>query len=85
VVQEALTNAARHAGADTLTVGLARDRTGGRDGVRLTLEDDGRVRGPLRPGNGLRGMRERVEACGGVLEFATTPRGALRIDARLPT
>ncbi len=85
VVQEALTNAARHAGADTLTVAIARDGTGARDGVRLTLEDDGHVRGPLRPGNGLRGMRERVEACGGVLEFATTPRGALRIDARLPT
>ena len=81
IVQEALTNAARHAGANTLTVSLARDR----DGVRLTLEDDGQVRGPLRPGNGLRGMRERVEACGGTLDFAINPRGALRIDARLPT
>ena len=84
IVQEALTNAARHAGADTLRVALSRQGAGARDGVRLTLEDDGQVRGPLRPGNGLRGMRERVEACGGSLDFAITPRGALRIDARLP-
>lgn len=84
VVQEALTNAARHAGADRLAVTLSRDGMGARDGVRLLLEDDGQVRGALRPGNGLRGMCERVEACGGTLAFAITPRGALRIDARLP-
>jgi signal transduction histidine kinase len=80
IVQEALTNAARHAGANTLAVSLACDG----DGLRLVLEDDGQVRGVLRPGNGLTGMRERVEACGGTVAFAVAPRGALRIDARLP-
>ena len=80
VVQEALTNAARHAGANTLTVTLRRDG----NSVRLGVEDDGQLRGPLRPGNGLAGMRERIDACGGTLDFASTARGALRIEATLP-
>lgn len=80
IVQEALTNAARHGGADTLRVTLVRAG----DDVRITLEDDGQLRGPLRLGNGLTGMRERIEACGGAVEFAIAARGALRIDARLP-
>ncbi len=80
IVQEALTNAARHAGANVLTVSLVRDG----DYLRLALEDDGRVRGPLRLGNGLTGMRERIVACGGAVDFAIAARGALRIEARLP-
>ena len=80
IVQEALTNAARHAGAATLTVSLVREG----EALRLVLEDDGRVRGPLRAGNGLTGMRERIEACGGSVQWTTSPRGALRIDAVLP-
>ena len=81
IVQEALTNAARHAGANTLTVSLLRD---GSD-LRLALEDDSQVRGPLRPGNGLTGMRERIESRGGAVDFAIAAHGGLRILARLPT
>ena len=80
IVQEALTNAARHAGASTLRVSLAREA----DALRLTIDDDGRVRGAWQPGNGLTGMRERIEACGGAVDFALAPAGSLRIDARLP-
>ena len=54
------------------------------DGLHLAIEDDGRLRGPLRPGNGLAGMRERIEGEGGRIAFATGTRGALRIDAWLP-
>ena len=79
-VQEALTNAARHAGAGVLEVAL---ECHGR-GLHLAIEDDGRLRGPLRPGNGLAGMRERIEGEGGRIEFACGARGALRIDAWLP-
>jgi signal transduction histidine kinase len=79
-VQEALTNAARHAGAGVLEVALERHD----DGLHLAIEDDGRLRGPLRPGNGLAGMRERIEGEGGRIAFATGTRGALRIDAWLP-
>ena len=56
-----------------------------RDGhLRIHVEDDGHVRGGLREGNGLSGMRERVAAAGGELRLGTTERGALRIDASLP-
>lgn len=79
-VQEALTNAARHAGAEILTVTL--ERSGG--DLHLVIEDDGRLRGPLRPGNGLAGMRERIGGEGGRVAFATGAHGALRIDAWLP-
>ncbi|MBA3486552.1 MAG: sensor histidine kinase, partial [Lysobacter sp.] len=41
-------------------------------------------RGPLREGNGLAGMRERVEAAGGQLSFSIGAQGAVRLDASLP-
>ena len=79
-VQEALTNAARHAGAERLTVALVRDG----DTLRLRIDDDGRLRGPLREGNGLSGMRERLAMLGGRLALSTGDAGALRIDAEIP-
>lgn len=81
LVQEALTNSARHADADTVQVALS--RSGGQLLVRV--EDDGRVRGPVREGNGLAGMRERIAAAGGRLTLSTSPRGSLRIEASLPS
>lgn len=80
VVQEALTNAARHAGAARLRVSLRRDGAA----LDLRIDDDGRVRAPLREGNGLAGMRERVAAAGGELDFSLSEEGALRIHARFP-
>ena len=80
VVQEALTNSARHGDAANLHVALRREH----GGVHLRIEDDGRLRGPLREGNGLAGMRERVDAAGGRLRLSNGAHGALRIDASLP-
>ncbi len=80
LVQEALTNAARHAGASRLSVDIARE---GRE-VVLRIEDDGRVKGAIREGNGIAGMRERVVASRGRFSLDTTAHGGLRIDARLP-
>ena len=80
LVQEALTNSARHAEADRVRVRLSRDGTR----LAVQVEDDGQVRGVIREGNGLSGMRERLAAAGGTLALSTTPRGALRIDASLP-
>ena len=54
------------------------------DELRLTIEDDGKLRGELREGNGLTGMRERVEERGGTLLFSRGAQGALRIEAVLP-
>ncbi|WP_147654133.1 sensor histidine kinase [Vulcaniibacterium gelatinicum] len=80
LVQEALTNSARHADADVVRVRL--HRAGER--LALEVEDDGRLHGPLREGHGLAGMRERIAALGGSLEFGRSARGALRIAASLP-
>jgi signal transduction histidine kinase len=80
LVQEALTNSARHGEATRVCVSLRR----GADTLALAIEDDGRMRGPLREGNGLSGMRERVAESRGRLAFETTPRGALRIRVELP-
>ena len=80
VVQEGLTNAARHGPAEVLRVRL--DRRGNR--FVLTVEDDGRVREPLRPGNGLTGMRERLAELGGTLDIGTSDLGGVRLAASLP-
>src|ERR1043166_2098226 len=79
VVQEALTNVARHSGSATALIRLARERSAGRATAVLTVEDAGRgmpdpggTRGRLlrrnRPagsGVGLASMRERLEQLGG--------------------
>lgn len=79
-VQEALTNAARHSQARHLWVVLRRDG----DALHLDIRDDGRGRGALRPGNGLRGMRERLEALGGELDVRRMETGGVQLRARLP-
>jgi len=80
LVQEALTNAAKHADADTLDVSLHRDG----ELLHVTIEDDGRVRDGWREGNGIVGMRERLAALHGRVRLARNPGGAMRIDAELP-
>lgn len=80
LVQEALTNSARHADADSVFVSLRRDG----DRLAVTVEDDGRVRGTVHEGHGLTGMRERIAAADGTMTLSTNDHGALRIDASLP-
>lgn len=78
-VQEATTNTLRHASARNSWVTLRREAKH----ITLRVRDDGRLRGELSPGNGLRGMGERVAALAGTLEL-TTHEGALQLDLRLP-
>jgi signal transduction histidine kinase len=84
VLQEALTNAARHApGADVL-VRLDFNRSG------LALEVSNRTPQPPPPqsdgsGHGLMGMRERVEACGGQLAAGLQTPDRFAIRAWLPS
>ncbi|ALN89044.1 histidine kinase-, DNA gyrase B-, and HSP90-like ATPase family protein [Lysobacter gummosus] len=80
VVQEALTNSARHAEAERVAVDIRRDGAT----LRMRIEDDGQARGPLREGNGLAGMRERIDAAGGTLALSRNRHGAMRIDASFP-
>ncbi|MFL1377876.1 sensor histidine kinase [Nocardiopsis protaetiae] len=83
VVQESLTNIARHAAhADTVTVRVAREGGG------LTVEVTDDAPGPAhrrRPGGyGLVGMGERVRALGGTLEAGPRPEGGWSVVAALP-
>jgi signal transduction histidine kinase len=79
-VQEGLTNAARHGRAQRawLTFGRFGDE------FAMQLEDNGRLSWPVEPGNGLTGMRERLEALGGNLELKPSDNGGLKLTARLP-
>ena len=85
VVQEALTNVRKHAGARHATVNLNAD-----DGV-VTLEvqddgsgfDPGRLEEALDHGFGLASMRERVEQIGGTLAVHTAPGKGTRVEVRL--
>jgi signal transduction histidine kinase len=86
IVQEALTNVARHSGASACTVSLIR-----RDGLlHLTVEDDGKGIStmPRAPdagrGLGLIGMRERAQALSGSFEIENRREGGTRVIIRLP-
>ncbi|MGH9000260.1 MAG: sensor histidine kinase, partial [Acidimicrobiia bacterium] len=83
IVQEALTNVARHAGAAGATV-----RVGyGTDALAIEVEDDGRGQGPPTSrgtGSGIAGMRQRAAALGGTLEAGPRPEGGFRVRAHLP-
>ncbi|MCC8963795.1 histidine kinase [Bradyrhizobium sp. Pear76] len=81
IVQEALTNAAKHAGATrvTLRLQMREAASGGNVGeIALAIDDDGRPsEPPIKSGMGLLGMRERVAALGGRLSFtAGQPSGS---------
>jgi signal transduction histidine kinase len=79
VIAEALTNVAKHSGAQHANV-VARVVDGG---LRIDVSDDGR--GGARPdGSGLLGLRDRVATLGGDLEVDSPPRGGTHIAATLP-
>jgi signal transduction histidine kinase len=84
IVQEALTNVARHAGPATATVRIS---YGDRD-LSVQVDDDGRglsAHGSAPgSGKGLVGMRERVAALGGDLQAGPRPGGGFRVRACLP-
>jgi len=78
--QEIITNAVRHAGARHLKIRVWRE-----DGaVCLEAVDDGHGADGLVPGNGLRGMRERVQQCGGRLEIQTRRGEGFRLRLSIP-
>jgi signal transduction histidine kinase len=79
-VQEAMTNAIRHAAARNLWIEVARDQ----GELRVRARDDGRGVSGVRPGNGLRGMRERVEEVGGRLELESQSGHGFEVRARVP-
>ena len=86
IVQEALTNALRHAGPaaasvlvtcgpDRLTIEVVDDGCGAAQGPRAT---------PPGSGHGIAGMRERARALGGALDAGFRAEGGFRVRASLP-
>lgn len=86
IVQEALTNILKHAGANRAKVDVAQ-----RDGrIEMTIADDGRgfslneVTTNRESGMGLLGMRERAGLLGGTMTIRSTPGGGTRLEVTIP-
>ena len=84
IAQEALSNAARHAHARTVSVHLATSS----GGLQLAIKDDGNGFDPCGPREhvslGLASMRERVRLVHGDLEIESSPGGGTKVTAWVP-
>jgi signal transduction histidine kinase len=83
IVQEALTNVARHARCATATIHVSYEE----DALIVQVDDDGRgerTDGSGGTGKGIVGMLERVGALGGDFQAGARPDGGFRVRARLP-
>jgi signal transduction histidine kinase len=81
LVSEALTNVAKHARADAVSVDIAAT-----DGtLEVTIADDGAGGADPANGSGLRGLVDRVAAVGGRLDVSSPSGEGTRLSARLPT
>ena len=80
VVLEAIANAHKHAQASAIEIRarIADDR------LVLVISDDGRGGADERAGNGLQGLRDRVEAPGGTLSVISAAGQGTRLEATLP-
>jgi two-component system, NarL family, sensor histidine kinase UhpB len=94
LVQEAMTNAFRHAGATRIDVSLQfetpADEASLSDsalaGLVIRVADDGRgLQGEIEAGMGLPGMRDRVRLLGGQVVIGSLPRGGVAVEARFGT
>jgi signal transduction histidine kinase len=80
VVSEALTNAAKHAGASLVRVSLRVDA----EIVCVTVSDDGLGGADPGRGSGLIGLKDRVESLGGRIELKSPLAGGTWLDAAIP-
>jgi signal transduction histidine kinase len=83
IVQEALTNVARHAGARRVQIALRREG----DAIHVSVTDDGRgfdLPARRSAGFGLLGMSERAQALGGALDVSTEPGRGTTCTVRFP-
>lgn len=80
VIREASTNSVRHGNCTNLTITLVQDR----DSLLLTISDNGSAQPDFLPGNGLKGMEERVSGIGGQIDFAVRAQGGFEVRCRIP-
>jgi signal transduction histidine kinase len=84
IIQESLTNVARHAGQARVTVRVTYDAAD----VHVEIDDDGMApsdgASAIGTGSGITGMRERAAALGGGLSAGFRHGGGFRVSARLP-
>ena len=84
IIQESLTNVARHAGRARITVRVTYDDAA----VHVEIDDDGKAPSgegsAIGTGSGITGMRERATALGGDLSAGFRHGGGFRVSARLP-
>lgn len=84
IVQESLTNVARHAEANSVKITVGQSR----DDVFVEVRDDGKgfnpAYVPLRKSFGLMGMRERAFAADGVVEISSAPAKGTVVRIRMP-
>lgn len=79
-VQEIITNTVRHADAENLWISFERSGSG----VEIKARDDGRGAKEIYAGNGLKGMRERLDQLGGKLAFESGLGKGFALEAWLP-
>jgi signal transduction histidine kinase len=89
VVQESLTNVARHAKAERVDIHVYRSDAGSaNDRVVIDFRDDGVGFDPVlaraKGRRGLEGMRERIELLGGTIEISSTPGAGVQVHVELP-
>lgn len=83
-LRELVTNVVKHSKASTCCVEIEHER----EGVRVTVEDDGQGFDPAAParhsGNGLRGIRERLQLIEGRLDYESSVRRGACFTIKLP-
>lgn len=79
VIREAITNVQRHAHATVVSVKFSSDA----ESIGLTIIDNGRGSDVIA-GNGLKGMRERIQALGGTLHIDSVRGRGTRLEASVP-
>jgi signal transduction histidine kinase len=80
-VQEIITNSARHGGSETIEVRVSQTD----DAIDIVARDRGRGTASIVEGNGLRGMRERIELLGGQIRYESAPGAGFTVHIHAPS
>lgn len=78
--QEGLTNAIRHSGAENVWISLTLET----ESITLVVRDDGRGMPQIKEGNGISGLRERIESMGGTVSISSPPFEGLTLTIHCP-